>query len=210
VGGLKDYYEILGIDRAASDAEIRDAYRKIAQSVHPDKGGGVDEFQAVSLAYRTLIDPDKRARYDRGEDTTIPIRTVETIARERLALMFNQFILQAKPDEDMVKVMKMTLGNGIDQALLDLKKTEASIENCLKIKKRIHYHGKDDGNVFDGVINQLIEDCGLQKTKLEQEIEIISIVQGMLKDYDCDVEKRKNTIFSGYTTSGYNTVYTGS
>lgn len=68
---MSDLYEILGVSRDASDAEIKKAYRSRARAVHPDAGGDEEEFKHVQHAYQVLRDPQSRARYDRfGDDGT--------------------------------------------------------------------------------------------------------------------------------------------
>ncbi|XP_041976912.1 dnaJ homolog subfamily C member 7 [Aricia agestis] len=73
----KDYYKILGVDKTASEDDIKKAYRKRALVHHPDRHAGAPElerreqerrFKEVGEAYGVLSDPKKRARYDHGHD----------------------------------------------------------------------------------------------------------------------------------------------
>jgi molecular chaperone DnaJ len=68
-GGRRDYYKVLGVERAADHDEIKRSYRKLALKHHPDRAGddpkAEDLFKEAAEAYEVLSDPNKRASYDR-------------------------------------------------------------------------------------------------------------------------------------------------
>lgn len=65
---FRDYYETLGVDRNATQKEIRSAYRKLARKYHPDMNpddkDAAEKFKRVQEAYEVLSEPKKRERYD--------------------------------------------------------------------------------------------------------------------------------------------------
>ncbi|MCS7016182.1 MAG: molecular chaperone DnaJ [Gemmatales bacterium] len=95
----RDYYEVLGVARNATEEEIKRAFRELAKRYHPDRNPGDEEaakkFKEVSEAYEVLTDPEKRARYDRYgfaglEETWAPARRPSEVA-EPLDSIFDLF-----------------------------------------------------------------------------------------------------------------------
>ena len=68
----KNYYDVLGVDRKASEQDIKKAYKRMALKFHPDKNkdpGAEEKFKEIAEAYDVLVDADKRATFDRyGEE----------------------------------------------------------------------------------------------------------------------------------------------
>jgi len=59
-----NYYQILGVNESTSQDDIKKAYKKLAMTHHPDRGGDNKKFQEISQAYDTLSDPQRRSQYD--------------------------------------------------------------------------------------------------------------------------------------------------
>lgn len=113
----RDYYNVLGIPRNASQDDIKKAYRTLAMRWHPDRNPGNEEvvqrFKDITEAYRTLSDPDKRARYDRlgplyTEDGRPP-RPEEL--NEALGTVFGNLFRRRndRPGEDLRYTVSVTL-----------------------------------------------------------------------------------------------------
>ncbi len=80
----RDYYEILGVDRNATEKEIKSAYRRLAMKYHPDRSDAPDaeeRFKEISEAYAVLSDPEKRRQYDQFGHAGIGQYTQEDLFR---------------------------------------------------------------------------------------------------------------------------------
>lgn len=61
----QEYYDILGVEKTATPAQIKKAFRKLAMKKHPDRGGDEEEFKQIQTAYEVLCDEEKRELYDK-------------------------------------------------------------------------------------------------------------------------------------------------
>ena len=107
----RDYYEVLGVDRNAGEAQISEAYRKLALKYHPDRNPGDDEavvkFKEAAEAFEVLSHPEKRARYDRyghaglegGGAAALPrrLRHLHRLRRHFRRGLFRRFLRRRRP-----------------------------------------------------------------------------------------------------------------
>jgi DnaJ family protein A protein 2 len=97
-----DYYKILDIDRNASEADIKKAYKKLALQFHPDKNPNnpeaAEKFKQIAIAYNTLIDPEKREKYDKYGEEGLQMGDEPNFPFE--GDLFSQFFGFGRPDRE--------------------------------------------------------------------------------------------------------------
>ncbi len=102
---MRDAYEVLGVPRSASEAEIKDAYRALAKALHPDvQSSGprqAERFKEVSAAYGILRDRKMRARHDRGEIDATGTKRTRRAPRRRRAYAGAQATTAKGPFDDL-------------------------------------------------------------------------------------------------------------
>jgi curved DNA-binding protein CbpA len=113
------YYQILGINSNATQAEIKKAYRKLVLTHHPDKGGSTEKFQEIQSAYTTLNTNQKKSRNGRENSFTIP---------ESLKNFF-------KENPDTKKYFDLWSEEGKRNFCENWEKTENSRERVERLKK---------------------------------------------------------------------------
>jgi hypothetical protein len=121
----KDHYKILGIDKSSSEQQIKKAYRKLALVHHPDKqpdpekkSSAEKKFKEVADAYEVLMDPEKKARFDNGEDLNEPPHQVTTLRCGTCwaSWRFDPFCSNAPSMASVAAALPFILDDAIDAA----------------------------------------------------------------------------------------------
>jgi curved DNA-binding protein CbpA len=122
----KTHYTILGLKKNASDADIKNAYRKLAKEYHPDANPGDREaerrFKEIREAYETLKDAKKRAAYDKANEKMTRRQALEHAVN--IALQIQQD--PSDPDPDLMQQL--------DEVIRDYAFTDAELDAALQVK----------------------------------------------------------------------------
>lgn len=118
----RDYYQILGLGRTASDEEIRSAFRRLARERHPDRFSGQARdnaeiaFQAITEAYNVLANPDRRKQYD--QMLAFGNRTAVTDPREIAKAFLAKAVVAARAGEtrEADELFRQAVGHDPDSA----------------------------------------------------------------------------------------------
>lgn len=171
-----DHYAALGVAKDASPAEIRRAFRKAASSNHPDRGGSDEQMQAINAAKDVLTDPERRARYDAGQDDK-PSQ-IEAEARGLIRQLFAEAI-----SKNVVNPFRSAMGGlqaGKIDARLRIDEHRMAIRHLSKQRGRIV--ATKGHNVYNDILDSAIESANGGIKRMEQTMAIadlaISILSG--------------------------------
>ena len=151
-----DLYQLLGIKRAATREEIRKAYRRKAKSSHPDSGGSVEAFNALTAAHEILSDAKRRERYDATGEIE-PARpdnfdgsAIEVIA-QKLGL-----IIHAEQDMTMLNigaVIEQSIRDDIGLRKSSIANQRRAIERAARLRARVKRKGGGEDNALARVLD---------------------------------------------------------
>ena len=165
-----DHYEALNVSPNASKAEIKQAYRRKAKKLHPDKGGDTGAFQVVQRAYTVLINDQLREHYDKtGDDGDQALSDAERILTGELARAIDRILTQGK-DFNIVALVKTNL----TQAIANLKKHRQDFRKGLakaeKLRGRVSVN--DGTNLYEIIINDRLGKIEEQLKNIDKDIAV--------------------------------------
>jgi curved DNA-binding protein CbpA len=148
-------YDDLELPKTCTSEEIKQKYRILAQLHHPDKGGDVEKFKRMKLAYEVLSDPIKREHYDSTGDHYNDVN-IDSEVMARLAMMVTQFVQHINPEIDDL-ILKMRIEIRALQQLTNSAIIECNnlIHKMNSISKKIKLK-KEGENVLKSVIDKKV------------------------------------------------------
>lgn len=134
-----DLYATLGVERGATVEEIQRVYRKKAMKLHPDRGGNVEEFRAVALAYEVLSDKEKRARYDATGETEERADLVLSLVCEYVMQTLHVAVMTGDSLDhfDLLGSVRLSINQAINEIDAERKKAEKQIEKLRAAAQRV-------------------------------------------------------------------------
>lgn len=201
-------YEALGLIKGASAADIKAAFRKLAQQFHPDKEGGDKErFQEVQQAYAVLSDEEKRAHYDETGTIGVQGPTPREEAIVMLSKLANDVIDNFDIDHTniLLRIREM-LDGGMKELTGIATKMEKKAEKVRRAIDRMKtVKGKEDsmGQILAGIE----KNCTEPLKQIQKQIEILKLAMEILKDHNYDFlvppQAASGRIFNPFNSSTF-------
>ena len=188
---MKTLYDILGVDKKASQDEIKREYRKLAFKHHPDNPENDGDFSNITNAYSILSNKIKRLDYD--ADPTLAVLDHSTIVRQRAIEIVSSAYLTII-DTFLDKIFEIPIieqmSLNIEKRLLSVKENiamhEKTIKKLKRVKKRIH--STSDMNLLFNITHDRITEIECSIVKNRTDIEVLEESLKILKDYSFDTD----------------------
>lgn len=180
---MKQYYTTLGIPEDATQKEIKQAYQKLAQTLHPDKPtGNAEEFTKLLEAYMVLRSPERRKQYDEtGDATYVNLRqkAISQVASAYLNWVVNNM---GEPERNAIRELTSEFNGKIATANAQIRKITHTLEQLSKHGEFIQAP-EDSEDLFAMVQAKMHSEASAQKEGLEKDIEIFQKVLEILAEY---------------------------
>lgn len=184
---LFDPYEVLDVERDATDAEIKAAHRKRAKDAHPDKGGNESEFRRVQHAWVILKDKKRREHYDAtGDDESWEPNnsSPEMQAQSLVASLLMEIISHDgfTFDRDLVADMRSGLHRYQDELSKKRSHMRSTVDRIEKAKPK--FSNTDGENKLDAMLDWLLRETRKQLIAVERNQIICQHARDFLASYE--------------------------
>ena len=186
---MNDPYETIGVDKKASQKDIKKEFRKKSSSMHPDKGGDEQEYQELTRAYMILKDPARRKHWDDTGSDRAPGSGINDVCKTA-AEIFMQAIHQCNLEhDDLIDLCIHQVQKKIEVGKAQNKKFEQDVAKKEKALKRLKRKKKEGTNVLQSVIEHSIEGDKQAIAKNKETEEFLLKVIEYFREYEYEASK---------------------
>ena len=183
---METLYQILSVSEKADAKEIKKAYRALAKIHHPDKGGDEDEFKVITEAFEILSDPDKRKRYDRGEDMD-DYQSPTDMAKSNLCRVYD--VITDSPAfmadiSDLIAAMRAEINEKTQDMHSDLEDVEIAVKRYTGVLNRLK-----NSDILTLHTEATIGHLESRKDQITEAINIQDIMLGLIEEAVYETDK---------------------
>lgn len=182
-----DLYTLLGVERSATAEEIKAAFKVAAMKAHPDRGGSVEDMQAVNAAYEVLGNPESRRHYDKTGEAPESKERLADIAREGLSTMFARIAEeQGWGSHRYVRQMRWEIRRNTEVLETSIKNNEVLLKRMKNMKTP---DAGEDDVIFAKAKQVKIDRVTLANTMMKKDLALNSVSMEILngcKDVEFD------------------------
>ena len=177
-------YDLLGVRSSSSEAEIRAAYRARAKVLHPDAGGDADEFALLTEAYDLLMDPVRRAEFERT-GTWAPLSSsvdpdADLYAEVGMALATAIADVGVDPaTTDVIDVLRVHYRNTIKRLRAEIDEGRARVARVKLHRHRLQAESPVFGRVLDEIVGSSAQAEANRVRMIQRAERVIALLDGM-------------------------------
>jgi len=193
----KNLYKTLGISIKATQEEIKSVFRKKAKAIHPDVNKSPtaeEDFKRLNFAYMILSDPEKRDKYDNGEDVDInskdPFRLAEALIMDAYSRALDDIEKCRNSGVGLLKVIEISLSDRKKTILDCINKANNALTKLNKERDKITKKSKNTRpDIFKNVLEEKIKSLNNGLKRFNDDLEIVNNSIELLSGYDEKFER---------------------
>lgn len=181
-------YDILGVPVSASIEDIRQRYKSLAQTYHPDKGGDEEHFKEIKLAYEILSDPDKRKQYDLTGKISDDLGIRNEVLTQ-LSQMFSRLFPTMNPEtDDLVLMMKVETRRMKASVENDIQEANKTIDKLTKVLGRIKLKSEGE-NLIGNFAKTRLKEVENDLITFSNRLKVCDTMLEILENYHYNLEE---------------------
>lgn len=193
---MKTLYEILGVDKDATDEEIKAAARKAKMKHHPDRGGEAKDFHEIMLAEKILLDPEKRKHYDATGDSGTD--HIDTMEQQAIRIAVSMFVTTVMALDEKNIAYKDVIHACIDlvaetrvKAFQQMRHTETLIQKMEKALIRLRKKKKEKRGVdfLASALSREIEKAKMNVEEIKRDLAMADVMKAFFSEYDYQTDQ---------------------